>query len=436
MSEIIKGFLSNAAMFVSIYGFGKIIFGNNIMTKKVNNILVILLSIIIQTIIYLKFNGTIKTILFAMLIIVVYKCLFNNTIAPIMISTIIYLILLVIPDLLTMAVALYIFGIEKEYYYNVLAGGFACNLSVSFLMILITYVLKKPLKKIINTNISTNKRLIFISILTLISLAIFFYNLIKTFQFNNNIASFLIVISALISVLFYTFKQRIENDSILKRYDELLDIMKNYEDDIEEQRTLIHETKNELTTIRCKIKDKEKESEIIEYIDSIMGDKVSSKMSKYSKFKYLPSNGLKGFFYYKVSEAERKGIKVSTNISKKIENSILGKLDTKHFKDLARVIGVYLDNAIEASSLSEEKKLGIEIYLIKNNVEIIISNTYHEAIDEEKIGKERYSTKGKNRGHGLLLVKRILKDNNNIISNNEVTGELYIQKISIIDNTK
>lgn len=159
-------------------------------------------------------------------------------------------------------------------------------------------------------------------------------------------------------------------------------------------------------------------------------------MSKYSKFKYLPSNGLKGFFYYKVSEAERKGIKVSTNISKKIENSILGKLDTKHFKDLARVIGVYLDNAIEASSLSEEKKLGIELYLIKNNVEIIISNTYHEAIDEEKIGKERYSTKGKNRGHGLLLVKRILKDNNNIISNNEVTGELYIQKISIIDNTK
>lgn len=435
MSEIFKGFLSSVAMFISVYGFGIIIFNYKINKKSIiKNFFISLFIICLYTIIFLKFNGTMKTVLLCMLFMLTYKLVFNRSIGNSLISAIIYLVILIVPDLLTLLGALYILGIEKEYYYNVLAGGIICNLSVSILMIIITYIIKKPLKKIININISSSKKILLIGILTLSSIGFFFYSLISTFEFSNNIIVYIIVITTLITIFFNLFKQKIENDNILKRYDELLDIMKNYENDIEEQRTLIHETRNELTTIRCKIKDKETENEIIEYIDSIMGDKVNSKMSKYSKFKYLPSNGLKGFFYYKVSEAERKGINVSVNISKQIENSIIERLDTKHFKDLARVIGVYLDNAIEASSLSEEKKLGIEMYLIKNNVEIIVSNTYQGTIDENKIGKERYSTKGKNRGHGLLLVKRILSENKIIISNNEMTDKLYIQKVSVINN--
>ena len=58
------------------------------------------------------------------------------------------------------------------------------------------------------------------------------------------------------------------------------------------------------------------------------------------------------------------------------ENSYLGDMKTKDFKDLTRIIGVYLDNAIEAASTSKDKKLGIEIYEVKGIIEIIISNTY------------------------------------------------------------
>ena len=328
------------------------------------------------------------------------------------------------------------FKIAKEEIYSTLSGSILGNIIVNLLMILIIYLLRKPLKKIININISTYKRIILISIITIVFVAIFFYKFAIGYRFDQNVVIYLIAMIAFSAVLFSLLKQKLDNDKIAKKYDNLLDIMKNYENDIEEQRTLIHETRNELTTIRCKIKDKEKESEIIKYIDSIMGDKVSSNMSRFSKFKYLPSNGLKGFFYYKFTEAERKGINVSINISKQISNSILGKLDTKNFKDLARVIGVYLDNAIEASSLSSEKKLGIEIYFLKNNINIIISNTYTNTIDEEKIGKERYSTKGKNRGHGLLLVKRILNESKMISSKNEITDNLFIQKIIIEDNNK
>lgn len=434
MLEIFKSFLSSAGMFISVYGFGRIIFESKKTRNVIKDVLYILLIISLYTIVFMKFDGTIKTLLLCSLFVITYKIFNNISIGKAIISSIIYSVLTVVPDLLTFISALYIFGIKKEYYYNNLAGGIICNLSVSLLMLLLTYIIRKPLRKLINMSISTNKKLIFISVLTLIALAFFFYNLISTFEFSNDIAGFLIAIIALIAIFFYIFKQKIDNNNISKKYDELLDIMKNYESDIEDQRTFIHETKNELSTIRSKIEDKEPKNVIIEYIDSIIGDKVSSDMSKYSKFKYLPSNGLKGFFYYKVTEAERKGINVSINIAKQIENSLLAKLDTKNFKDLARIIGVYLDNAIEASNISKDKKLGIEIYIIKDSIEIIISNTYENEINKDKIGNEQFSTKGKNRGHGLLLVKRILNENKMFSSKSEINNNLFIQRISIKNN--
>ena len=227
-----------------------------------------------------------------------------------------------------------------------------------------------------------------------------------------------------------------DNENVSKKYDGLLDVMKNYESDIEEQRTLRHETKNEFATIKCKLQDKEDNGSIIEYIDSVIGDKGKVSTTKYSKFKYLPSNGLKGFFYYKFLEAENKGINVSVNISKQIENSFLKDVDTKDFKDLARIIGVYLDNAIEASFTSKDKKLGIEMYLINEKVEIIITNTFNNEINLDKIGKESFSTKGKNRGHGLLLVKKILSENNMFEAKNETRNNIYIQTLKVTNNKK
>lgn len=210
--------------------------------------------------------------------------------------------------------------------------------------------------------------------------------------------------------------------------------MKEYETDIEKQRSTMHENKNELMTIKSKINGREKEAEVLRYIDSIIGDKVTKGKTKYSKFKYLPSNGLKGFFYYKVLEAGEKDIDTTVNVSKQIENCFLKDLKTNDFKQLARLIGVYLDNAIEASAASDKKLLGIEVYLINGNAKIIISNTYANDIDLNKIGKERYSTKGKNRGHGLLLVEMILSKSDIFEAKTKVTDELYIQELTIKNN--
>lgn len=428
--------LSSTLLILTLYTFGRIIIVNRRHKNIMIDVLILLGFILLNILVFKYTTGTIKTIITCLLYSSLFFCIFNIKLSKSVFTSIVYVILLVIPDLLILSTAIYILGISKEYYYSDFASSLLGNISVCLCLVIITYVLKKPLKKLINYNLSTNKKIIVMSSITLVMLAIFFYNLIKTFEFNNNIITYLVIIVMLICILLYLFKQKIENEKISKKYDELLDVMKSYESDIEEQRTLRHETKNEFATIKCKLQDKEDNKTIIEYIDSVIGEKEKAGSTKYSKFKYLPSNGLKGFFYYKFIEAEKKGINVSINISKQIENSFLKDIETKDFKDLARIIGVYIDNAIEASSTSEDKKLGIEMYLIKEKIEIIITNTFNNEINLDKIGKESFSTKGKHRGHGLLLVNKILSENNMFEAKNEIRGNIYIQSLKIKDNKK
>lgn len=418
-------------MMISVHVFGLVTSKDESKKKiKFKNVVILLLFAVLHTVVCLYLKGTYKSILLCTSYSLYLYITFDKEIYKSIFSGIMYMILLIIPDLLTLTVITKILNISKEYYHIHIAGSILGNLIVNLIMIGIIYLLRKPLRKIVNYKLSRNVKIITVSVLTLVTIAVFFYNLINNYRQNNNIFAYLLLIGTLMLMLFYLIRQKADNENMFKKYDDLLTIMKNYESDVEEQRTINHETKNELLTIRSKLSD-EKDKDLCSYVDSIIGDKKSVKSAKFSKFKYLPSNGLKGFFYYKFIEAEQREIKVSLNISKQVENSCLGDMKTKDFKDLTRIIGVYLDNAIEAASASKDKKLGIEIYVVKDIVQIIISNTYDNAIEKDKVGNERYSTKGKNRGHGLLLVKRILNENNRITSETKITASLYIQTIKI-----
>lgn len=418
-------------MMISVHVFGLVTSKEKSKKNiKLKNILILILFAILHTIINLYLDSSIKTLAICLLYTMYFYIIFDKKVYKSIFSSVLYIILAIIPDLLTLTIITKILNMSKEYCHNYIAGSVLGNMIIGIMLILMVLLLRKPLKTVVNYKLSNNVKIVTVSALTLITIAIFFYNLIGNFRHDNDIYTYLLVIITLIVILVTLLRQKIDNENMFKKYDDLLTIMKNYESDIEEQRTINHESKNELLTIRSKLSE-ENDKELCSYIDSIIGDKKSVKSAKFSKFKYLPSNGLKGFFYYKFIEAEKRGIKVSLNISKLVENSYLGDMKTKDFKDLTRIIGVYLDNAIEAASTSKDKKLGIEIYEVKGIIQIIISNTYDNAIEKDKVGNERYSTKGKNRGHGLLLVKRILNENNRITSETKITDSLYIQTIKI-----
>lgn len=435
MWQIISGYISVCIMMVGVYIFGKIIFEDNC-NININNIIkkmiYLFLFSIPQTAVFLNFSGIEKSILMSLINVYFYKKLFNQNFQKTILITILYMIILIIPEFIEMFFLTYILGLSRDFCFNQFAGSILSNLIIFILFTLIILISKNFLRKIVNFEIDNNIKIIILSILTFICIGTFFYEMGKNFTINQHFFIYILVIIVLISVMVSYIKQSIINNKITKEYDRLLEFMTTYEEEIENQRTLRHETKNEFLAIRAKICDKEKESEIINYIDDILGDTYSVKNEKYAKFGYLPANGIKGLCYFKVQKAEELGIKVSINISKKIKKSTVFDLDLKRQREFAKILGVFIDNAIEASSESKDKELGIEAYSnLENEFRMIISNTYNNAIDEEKIGKENFTTKGKNRGHGLLLVNEIVKNNTIFETKRNIKNDIYSQTIIV-----
>ena len=430
MLQIISVWIGIFIMGICEIIFAKIILQEKIKISKIELIAILIISSIAYTLNNLYLYGTIKTLLVCLIHVLVLKYIFKINWSKSIFLNIIYVLLLLIPEIIELFIITEVLHIERDFLYNNYAGSLLSNIFMCIGFVLTTFVLRKLLRKVINTKISSNKKIIILSILTLICIGLFFYTLIKEFRFSNNIIIYLVSIIVLIFVLSSLVRQTIVNYKLTSEYDKLLEFMTTYENEIEKQRILRHETKNEFITIKGKIQDKEKGKEIIDYIDEILKEKIEVKQEEYAKFGYLPPNGIKGLCYLKTQQAQEKKINTSINISKRIKNSNIYKLNIKEQRNLGKILGIILDNAIEASKESKEKLLGIEAYLIKDNCQIIISNSYSKE-ELNKYNKNKKSSKGKNRGHGLLLLKFIINNSNTFELETNITDKLYTQKIII-----
>ena len=437
MWQIISDYIELLVTTIGVFAFGKIVLDKKIQVSKSKFIISLLIVSITHTIIYIYLSGTIKTLIMGIVDIIFYKYIFNLSIKKSFFLTFIYMVILIFADLLQLLFITQALNLSLEFCYNEFAGSILGNVTTVILLVSISLLIKNILSKLINTKVENNVQIIIFSSLIFICTLMFFYTIIKEYNLGENIIIYLISIFVLVSILAVLIKQTIENNKLTEQYDKLLEFMKQYEQEAENQRILRHETKNEFLAIKAKLYDKQKNKEVIEYIDEILKDKIELKQEEFAKFVYLPANGIKGLCYFKTQEAKDKGLNTSINISKRVENSNIYKLSVKEQRDLGKILGVFLDNAIEASLNSKAKEFGIEAYLnIKKECEIIISNSYDGELEVDKIGKERFTTKGKNRGHGLLLVNHLVSKNDKFAINTKITNGLYIQTLTIKKITK
>ena len=102
--------------------------------------------------------------------------------------------------------------------------------------------------------------------------------------------------------------------------------------------------------------------------------------------------------------------------------------------EFARVLGILLDNAIEASNECDEKIVNITFRNdLKNNRQLItIENTYsNKDIDTEKIFEKGMSEKENHTGLGLWEVRKILKKNNNTNLFTSKTDKFFCQQLEL-----
>lgn len=103
--------------------------------------------------------------------------------------------------------------------------------------------------------------------------------------------------------------------------------------------------------------------------------------------------------------------------------------------DLSRVLGIFLDNAMEAAMETEEKEVHFCIFYKEKNLHLIIQNTAlppTHAISE--LRSHEISTKGENRGIGLFNVDLILKNYENTIWNTTYEEPYFTQELILMHN--
>lgn len=134
----------------------------------------------------------------------------------------------------------------------------------------------------------------------------------------------------------------------------------------------------------------------------------------------------------KYYEAEEMGIHIDLgifiNVSEIEENMKI--------YEFTRILGILLDNAIEAANECKEKKVIVSFQKepYKNRLVMKIENTYlNKDIDTERIFEKNYSTKSSktNSGLGLWEVRQILKRNNNLNLFTTKNDEFFIQQFEI-----
>lgn len=104
--------------------------------------------------------------------------------------------------------------------------------------------------------------------------------------------------------------------------------------------------------------------------------------------------------------------------------------------EFTRILGILLDNAIEAASECEEKTIHVSFRKEENRHRLlmIIENTYkNKDINLDKIFAKDFSTKSKenNSGLGLWEVRQILKKNNNLNLFTSKNNEFFSQQFEI-----
>lgn len=130
--------------------------------------------------------------------------------------------------------------------------------------------------------------------------------------------------------------------------------------------------------------------------------------------------------------------KYNDAISKDIKVNISFLLDLNTLKmkiyEFARILGILLDNAIEASNECEEKIINIIFRDDEKNHRqlIVIENTYKDKdVDTEKIFAKGVSGKENHTGLGLWEVQNILKKNNNLSLFTTKNDKYFSQQLEI-----
>ena len=248
----------------------------------------------------------------------------------------------------------------------------------------------------------------------------------------ENIAYIVFFLSS--ATMFVVILWYVSRETTIKTERLLIEASNKYIHDLEESykalRTIKHDYVNILSTFKLYI-DSEDMAGLAKYYydefseinkDLLHQDKLIGSLQN------VQINEVKSVLIYKGSVASQNEVDINIEVREPIE--YLGVSTAI----VCQIIAILLDNAIEAATEADERKLNIAIVNNLKSKAFIIKNTWREQdIPLNKIFELGFSTKGKNRGTGLHTVRNYTEKIKGLHLETEITDEYFCQILTVKD---
>lgn len=403
----------------------------------------------IINLLYFKLSVMQKFIIYVIVIIGTFmETVFGNY-ATIIILSCLYIYLNRLKDnrLINFMVLIYGFMFDKMIDKGIRLGFRIINMEVEhyfliywILMNIAVYLLTYALKGIVGSLIKIPKRCtIHILLSFLIFLSIFDINIsvgakvtdIKVSIFFNFIV-FMIYFFTFIKLTSITIAQIEKTNMVVVRNEALTDLQRyttRMEEAYKEIRGIRHDYMNILLAMKDYIDNKDLEGATAYFYSNVVGidEKITKDKHALNCLSNIKIIELKSIIFSKCMYAMKSGVDISIEVEDEIDRIDINKVD------LIRIIGIFMDNAIEAAAICDKSRMNMVCIQDETSVQFIIQNSYNaEKLSYDGVKRKYCTTKGNGRGIGLDNVESILKRYRNIILNTRV-GDMFIQELYIMD---
>lgn len=434
MDNIISVMIGSLLLCVTSVYMWRILYNEKYNYKNFKNYLVLIILIIFTSFNHIFVNNFVKVFTVTFALVLSNYFIFKKKINEIIIATLITQFIVFISESILLIIANFIFSLTSNDLMSMCYGTIGINI-IEFLLSLFLIRLKcvkKLYKFLVGTtdNISTKTLVLVLSVVIVMTN---FYAASQYYRMNSKYmliinSSFIIIYSF---IVFKMLEQKNRYIKISNKYNMTNTTLKELEQNVTRLKITNHENKNQLLTIRNMIKKGEDSKSLIKHIENIVNTKIKDDETLMLQTSTITNSMISSIVYSKMLTMKENDVDVDLIISRDIKDLYLSDIPDELAVEVCKIIGVYLDNALEEVSKYEEKIINIEFYAEKKTLCIAISNNFEGEIDFEKMDNPGYTTKENGHGYGLSLAREIIESNDKLSSEREIKDNIFKQILKI-----
>lgn len=380
-------------------------------------------------------------VIFLLIVVSIYLCKITKKNLPTVCSVIVaYFLLVLIDQIISIVLTELDYGVASTHTdYSLMTVSCLAGLTVELVIcFLFSHFLLPFLKKKFQSVLELNEVLKLVFPTLFICLLIVLLNFIagEKLGYTDPIVyfNFFLVICCTLWTLFSAFHSvktliAVEKQ---KEKEKLYETLQQYTEKIEdmnlELRTFKHDYANIMLSMTEYFEMKQFDKLEAYFYDKVLpfGRQYTSETYRLGTLSNLKIPELKGMISAKLIYAHEMGLFVSIEILDPLEQISMETLD------LARLLGIYLDNAVEAALQSESRQIWFAIVTFPNTIVISVKNTYSgDEIPYSQLKGPAFSTKGALRGLGLYNAEKILSQYPHVLHQTAMKDHIFEQRLTI-----